>query len=102
MDQVTELKAMIARGNHKSAKDEAEQVKQLLLKDISHRFLFLLLPCIVPLIKGALVQPFGLAKQVTLLKDGTKTPKLCLTQDLSYSESGPNRLVNSRIDMDHQ
>jgi hypothetical protein len=99
-DRQTDLQAMTDRGNHKSAEDESEQVVKLILKDVLHGFSLPLPPQTIPLLRGALVQPFGLAKQFIIHADGLRRSKYRLTQDLSYSESGPDLSVNSRIDMD--
>jgi hypothetical protein len=65
-DCLLELTQMHERGNHKSSKAEPAIVNPLLLKDVTHGFSIPIPPHIVPLIVGALVQPFGLAKQFTL------------------------------------
>jgi hypothetical protein len=56
---------------------------------------------IVSRIPGAAVQPLGIAKQRTVEPDGTRIPKYRLTQDLSFTSNkeGPNRSINSRVDM---
>jgi hypothetical protein len=69
-ERATELTAMINRGNHKSAEDEPAAVNTLLLKAVTQSFLLPLPPATVALIRGALVQPLGLAKQWTLNKNG--------------------------------
>jgi hypothetical protein len=55
------------------------------------------LPSVVPKIKKALLQPLGLAKQTTLNEEGDRIDKYRLTQDLSYSQSGDGKSINSRI-----
>ncbi len=94
-----EVQAMLLRGNHKSAEDESEQAKRLLLKDVHHGFSLPVLPNIVSKIPGAMVQPLGLAKQYSLDAEGTRVPKYRLTQDLSFSLTDENLSVNSRINM---
>jgi hypothetical protein len=98
-ERVTELTAMLERGNHKSAKDEPAEVSKLLLKDVTHGFSMPVLPSIIPKLMKALVQPFGMAKQTTLTELGERQVKYRLTQDLSFSLTGDRRSVNSRIDM---
>jgi hypothetical protein len=95
----TEVRAMLAWGNHKSAKDKPAAVNQLLLKDVSHGFSVPILPSTVPWLLHALVQPFSIAKQTTLTKEGKCTLKYRLTQDLSYSLTGTHISMNSCIDM---
>ncbi len=55
---------------------------------------------IVKLNPGALAQPLGMAKQVTLNDSGERIPKYRLTQDLSFSLSQEDCSVNDRMDMD--
>ena len=98
-DRLLELTQMLERGNHKSSEAEPTIVNQLLLKDVTHGFSIPIPPHIVPLIVGALVQPFGLAKQFTLNESGERVVKYRLTQDLSFSLSQDHCSVNSRIDM---
>jgi hypothetical protein len=54
----------------------------------------------VKLIPGALAQPLGMAKQITLDDAGKRIPEYRLTQDLSFSISQESCSVNDRIDMD--
>jgi hypothetical protein len=55
---------------------------------------------VVKQIPGALAQPLGMAKQITLNDAGQRIPNYRLTQDLSFSISQKNCSVNDRIDMD--
>jgi hypothetical protein len=98
-DRLIELTQMLERGNHKSSDAEPDIVNRLLLKDVSHGFSIPIPPKSVPLIVGALVQPFGLAQQFTLTELGKRIVKYRLTQDLSFSLSQEKCSVNSRIDM---
>jgi hypothetical protein len=99
-----EMLANLTRGNHKSAADEPEQVAKLLKKDVDHGFSMVIPREQVPLVKGSMVQPLGLAKQWTLDKKGNRIPKYRLTQDLSYTDckldAGRKLSVNSRIAME--
>jgi hypothetical protein len=63
-DRLVELTKILERGNHKSSEAEPEIVNRLLLKekDVTHGFSIPIPPETVPLIDGALVQPFGLAQ----------------------------------------
>ncbi len=99
-ERITELEQILSRGNHKSAEDEPDAVARLLAKDVTHGFSMPLSLDIVKLIPGALAQPLGMAKQVTLNDAGERIPKYRLTQDLSFSLSQEDCLVNDRIDMD--
>ena len=62
---LTELTASLARGNHKSATDELEQVKQLISKDVIHGFSVPFPASTVTLLPSPVVTPLGLAKQWT-------------------------------------
>jgi hypothetical protein len=96
-----EMLAMIARGNHKSAQANPEQVGRLLSKDVVHGFSMVLPIEVVPLIPGAMVQPTGLAEQWVLNEEGERMIKYRITQDLTYAETDKDSQisVNSRIDM---
>jgi hypothetical protein len=98
-ERETEVLAMLARGNHKSAQDEPEIVGKLLSKDVVHGFSMVIPIELVPLIPNAMVQPVGLAKQWTLDEEGNRVVKYRITQDLSYSEA-KDVSINSRIDME--
>jgi hypothetical protein len=97
--RLIELTQILERGNHKSSNAEPEIVNKLLLKDVTHGFSIPLPPETVPLIVGALVQPFGLAQQFTLTELGDRVVKYRLIQDLSFWLSQEKCSVNSRIDM---
>jgi hypothetical protein len=99
-ERLRELRGMIDRGNHKSADEESEKAVELLSKDVAHGFSIPVSPGIIDKIKGAMVQPFGLATQFGLATDGSRKVKHRLTQDLSFSLTEPEMSVNSRIDMD--
>jgi hypothetical protein len=103
-ERTLERTALLARGNHKSAKDEPEQIERLLKKEVDHGFAIPVPIDVVSRIKNSSVQPLGLAKQFGLSSDGTRKIKYRMTQDLSYSHTktakGLPVSVNSRIDMD--
>jgi hypothetical protein len=69
-ERSTEVAQMMERGNHQLAKNEPEQVKLLLNKNVTHGFSLPILPEAVLLFPGALVQPFGMAIQWTLDDQG--------------------------------
>jgi hypothetical protein len=91
---------MMERGNHKKAEEGSEKAPELLAKDVAHGFSIPVSPGVVDKIKGAMVQPLGLATQFGLEEDGSRKVKHRLTQDLSFSLTEPEMSVNSRIDMD--
>ena len=100
-ESLMELTASIARGNHKSANDELEQVKRLISKDVTHGFSVPFPASTVTLLPSPVVTPLGLAKQWTLDNKGERVPKFRMTQDLSFSSSDPTHAIsiNKRIDM---
>jgi hypothetical protein len=99
-ERLAELDEIIVRGNHKSAQENEDDVKRLLQKDVHHGFSLPVTPEIVRKLKGAMVQPAGLALQFALLEDGSRVPKRRLTQDSSFALTFPKASVNERIDMD--
>ena len=97
--RIQELRANLARGNHKSATANSSKTWELLLKDVHHGFSLPLPRKAVERIKGAMVQPCGLAHQFSLKADGSRERKHRLTHDLSFEISGKDLSVNSRVDM---
>jgi hypothetical protein len=95
-----ELRGMLQRGNHKSTEKGSNTAEALLAKDVSHGFSIPVSPSTIEKIKGAMVQPLGLASQFALAEDGSRKIKNRLTQDLLFSLTEPGISVNSRIDMD--
>jgi hypothetical protein len=100
-ESLMELTASIARGNHKSATDELEQVKTLISKDVTHGFSVPFPALTVTLLPSPVVTPLGLTKQWTLDNKGDRVLKFRMTQDLSFSSSDPTHAIsiNKRIDM---
>jgi hypothetical protein len=100
-ERTQELHGKIARGNHRSAEKEADKAAALLAKDVFHSFLIPILPKTVPLIKGAMAQPLGLATQFALVEDGSSRKEMFrLMQDLSFSLSEQLNSINEWLDMD--
>jgi hypothetical protein len=95
-----EIAAIIERGNHKSAKNRMDHVRKALGKDVLQGFSMPILPQSVLWITGAMAQPLGMAKQLTLSESGAHVPKFRLTQDLSFSLTEKKVSVNAGIDMD--
>jgi hypothetical protein len=98
--RLAELDEMVSRGNHKSAEENGTEVERLLSKDVHHGFSLPVDPSIVRKLKGAMVQPAGLALQFALLEDGSRVPKRRLTQDSTFALTFAEASVNERIDMD--
>jgi hypothetical protein len=82
--RVAELEANLEHGNHKLATTEPQQTAESLHKDVKFGFSLPFLSKLVRQLKGALVQPCGLAYQISLKSDGTRERKHQLTHDLSF------------------
>jgi hypothetical protein len=98
--RLAEVDEMMVRGNHQSAQESEDDVRRLLPKDVHHGFLLPVNLDIIQNLKGAMVQPAGLALQFGLLEDGSRVPKRRLTQDSKFALTFPNAPVNERIDME--
>jgi hypothetical protein len=94
-----ELTAILARGNHKSAKDESKRVQELVNKEVTHGFAMPIPMEVVPKIPGAIVQAMGLVSQWTIDEKANRIIKYRLTQDLSYATTDKSLAVNKRINM---
>ena len=94
-----ELEAKLERGNHKSATSKPDITEAEILKDVRHGFAFPFPRNLVRKLKGALVQPCGLASQFALKADGSRVEKHRLTHDLSYEITGKGISVNNQVDM---
>jgi hypothetical protein len=84
-ERLKEVKGMMERGNHKSTEKDTGKAAKLLAKDVAHGFSIPASPEVVEKIKGAMVQPLGLATQFALAEDGFRKIKHRLTQDLTFS-----------------
>ena len=75
---------------------------ELLANNTAHGFPIAVSPEIIDKIRGAVVQPLGLATQYGLTKDGSRKDKQWLTQDLSssYSLMEEDICVTPQIDID--
>ena len=81
LDSVTKN---IGRGNHKSARDRPEVLKDEVLDDVTRGFALPLPAKVAPLIPGAEVAPMGLVAQNTISEAGEIMPKDRLTHDQSF------------------
>jgi hypothetical protein len=94
-----EVNHMLARGNHKSTSERPEVTQRLLKRDVTYGFAMACEPSIVKELKGAMVQPCGVAKQFSLQADGSRAKKERLTHDLSFDTQDRHFSVNNRIGM---
>jgi hypothetical protein len=66
LDELTklrELKTLLTRGNHQSAKDHPDRVTDLITKDVTHGFTIPIPIDIIEKIPHPAIQPLGLAQQ---------------------------------------
>ena len=96
---MAKLDANIKRGNHKSATSRLEDLLSKVKRDVVYGFALPVCKSIVRRIKGAMVQPCGLAAQFTLTASGLRVLKDRLTHNLSFLITIPDASVNSRCDM---
>ena len=94
-ERMAELKANIARGNHRSATERSEILEEKLERDIKFGFSVPVWASSLLDMPGTMVQACGLALQHAL--EGIKYR---LNHDLSFSITGEDVSVNSRCDMD--
>jgi hypothetical protein len=99
-DRLKELKAVLKRGNHKSAQQNEAEAKRLLTKDVVHGFSLPILPEAVLKVKDAQAQPLGIVSQATINEKGERTNKDRLTQDLSISIEVEAASINARVNME--
>ncbi|KAI2497773.1 hypothetical protein MHU86_16715 [Fragilaria crotonensis] len=98
-DRLADVRANLARGNHKSARGHEAKLISM-LKDEASRGWQLPLPREAALeIKGCEVAPLGMVAQTSIDEKGNSIEKLRLTHDQSFSPSGvAGRSVNERVD----
>jgi len=99
-ERVAELSAQLTRGNHRSATDSEREVQLLLEGDVRHGFVFPVWESALLRVKGCMLQPGGMVRQLSLKADGSRKIKNRFTHDLSFSISSEDASINSRIDMD--
>ena len=98
-ERVSEMWAILERGNHKSAQENSAHVRKLLGTDVLRGFSLPLPVEVIPKLPGAMVQPLGMVTQSTIDEEGKRIPKLRLTHDLSFSATVDDASVNDRVDM---
>ncbi|KAI2501758.1 hypothetical protein MHU86_12678 [Fragilaria crotonensis] len=97
-DRLADVRANLARGNHKSARGHEAKLISM-LKDEASRGWQLPLPREALEIKGCEVAPLGMVAQTSIDEKGNSIEKLRLTHDQSFSPSGvAGRSVNERVD----
>ena len=94
-----ELQAQLDRGNHKSATENETEVGMLLESDVRHGFVFPVWEEAIPKVKGSMLQPGGMVRQLSLKADGSRKVKNRFTHDLSFAITSENASINARIDM---
>ena len=99
-ERMVELDAQLQRGNHQSASSKAVELVAKVYKDVTYGFALPVAKSVVKLIKGAMVQPCGLAAQFSLTKTGLRVLKDRLTHDLSWCITQFDASVNNRCDLE--
>ena len=95
-DRISDLEAMITRGNHKSAK-ESENISTLLdnyEKEVRYGWMLPVTIESVKKIKGASVIPIGIAKQFTIDDKGKRKTKRRTTHDASFPPPSQQSINN--------
>ncbi len=98
-DRLADVRANLARGNHKSARGHEAKLIEMLKEEVGRGWQ-LPLPREAALeIRGCEVAPLGMVAQTSIDEKGNPIDKLRLTHDQSFSPSGtPGRSVNDRVD----
>ncbi len=98
-ERAQELAGQLVRGNHKSATENEGDVGRLLEGDVRHGFVLPVWEDALLKVKGCMLQPGGMVRQLSLKSDGSRKLKDRFTHDLSYSVTFPDASINSRVDM---
>ena len=98
-DRLADVRANLARGNHKSARGHEAKLIEMLKEEVERGWQ-LPLPREAALeIRGCEVAPLGMVAQTSIDEKGNPIDKLRLTHDQSFNPSGtPGRSVNDRVD----
>jgi hypothetical protein len=97
-DRLTDLHAMMARGNHQSAKLRADRLETMMQSEVQHGWQLPLPPDASFLIPGAVIAPMGLVLQTTINERGEIVEKFRVTHDQSYNPvRQTQRSVNNRV-----
>jgi hypothetical protein len=97
-ERLEDLHAMIARGNHQSAKQRAPTLVKMMRAEVRHGWQLPLPPAAALLIPHAVVAPMGLVEQATINELGEIVDKLRVTHDQSFNPvKGTRRSVNDRV-----
>jgi hypothetical protein len=100
-DRLVDLRAMLARGNHQSAKLQAPRLEKMMQVEVQHGWQLPLPPDAALLIPGAIIAPMGLVKQATITEQGEIVEKFRVTHDQSFNPvKRTQRSVNNRVQHD--
>ena len=98
-EQMAELDANLARGNHQSATSRPKTLMEKLYQDVKYGFAVPILASIIKLIPNSMVQPCGIARRFALKWTGLRVLKDRLTHDLTWAMTKPNASINNRCDI---
>ena len=94
--RLSDLKALLKRGNHKSANRDIEVLKKAMAKEVRKGWVLPITIDSLPKIKGLSLIPLGIASQYTIDEQGNRCPKKRVTHDASFlapSGISVNKLV---------
>ena len=98
-ERKAEFEAQWDRGNHQSAVSSEGEVRGLLEGDVTHGFALPILAACLGSVRGVLLQPGGMVRQMSLKADGTRKLKTRFTHDLSFAITAEDASVNARVEM---
>jgi hypothetical protein len=99
--RLEDLTAMIARGNHQSAKQRAPTLAKMMRSEVAHGWQLPLPASAALSIPHAVIAPMGLVEQATINERGEIVDKLRVTHDQSFNPvKGTRRSVNDRVHRD--
>ena len=82
--RLSDLKALLKRGNHKSAKRDITVLKKAVSKEVKKGWLLPVTIKSLTKIKGLSIIPLGIANQDTIDEHGNRIPKKRVTHDASF------------------
>jgi hypothetical protein len=97
-DRLEDIRANLMRGNHQSAKQHADRIKQMMESEVTNGWQLILPRIAIFLLPGAVLGPLGIVSQDTISELGEIVPKWRLTHDQSFNViPKTERSVNDRV-----
>jgi hypothetical protein len=88
---------LLKRGNHKSAISYAEELSNILVKEVGQGWMIPIPTTYICNLHNAEVAPVGITQQWQAYEDGSRAPKFRLTHDQSF-EASIGQSVNNRVE----